>query len=280
MSIVGPAKLIQRAAVIREICDALMTEGIHYGKVPGTNRRSLLQPGAETLAVSFRLGDRYELTHEDLGGGHRIYQSKCSIYHQPTETLLAEAIGVCSTMEEKYRWVTKPATCPACGADAIIKSQQKYGGGYVCWKKKDGCGQRFPDDAQLKAERVERDNPADLYNTVAAMAQKRAKVRGIRMATGASDIFTDSVDDHREPAVEHHAPPQAPPTSSRKTTSSSDDAPKFAAALKAYAKMRNVSWDEVLREFGPPDRWGYTDPPILEAEVKAFINKMAPQPEK
>jgi hypothetical protein len=36
--------------------------------------------------------------------------------------------------------------CPACGAAAIIASKPEYGGGYVCWEKKGGCGAKFAED--------------------------------------------------------------------------------------------------------------------------------------
>lgn len=35
--------------------------------------------------------------------------------------------------------------CPKCNKAAIIKGQDKYGGGWLCWTKKEGCGAKFPD---------------------------------------------------------------------------------------------------------------------------------------
>ena len=35
--------------------------------------------------------------------------------------------------------------CPACGADAIIKSKAEWGGGWVCYKKRGGCGVKWPE---------------------------------------------------------------------------------------------------------------------------------------
>jgi hypothetical protein len=39
--------------------------------------------------------------------------------------------------------------CPACKRDAIIKSRAEYGGGWLCHKKRGGCGMRWPEDAPL-----------------------------------------------------------------------------------------------------------------------------------
>lgn len=35
--------------------------------------------------------------------------------------------------------------CPACGKPAIIKSKAEYGGGWICFEKKGGCGRKFKD---------------------------------------------------------------------------------------------------------------------------------------
>jgi len=35
--------------------------------------------------------------------------------------------------------------CPACGAQAVIKGKAEYGGGWLCWKKRGGCGEKFAD---------------------------------------------------------------------------------------------------------------------------------------
>ena len=37
--------------------------------------------------------------------------------------------------------------CPSCGEKAIISSKPEYGGGWICFKKKNGCGKKWgPDD--------------------------------------------------------------------------------------------------------------------------------------
>lgn len=42
------------------------------------------------------------------------------------------------------RSASKSATCPECGkAGTIIKGSAEYGGGWLCWKKKGGCGAKF-----------------------------------------------------------------------------------------------------------------------------------------
>jgi hypothetical protein len=42
-------------------------------------------------------------------------------------------------------------TCPSCGkVDAVIKGKEEYGGGWVCWKRKNGCGHGWQDAPKEK----------------------------------------------------------------------------------------------------------------------------------
>ena len=41
--------------LVQEVMKAVMLEGTHYGKIPGTPKPSLWKPGAEVLAATFRI---------------------------------------------------------------------------------------------------------------------------------------------------------------------------------------------------------------------------------
>lgn len=102
-------------------------------------------------------------------------------------------------MESKWRFRKAEQKCPSCGKETIIKGKKDYGGGWLCYGKKGGCGAKFKDgDPAIENQnmgRVEHDNPADYYNTCLKMAKKRALVDAILTATAASDIFTQDVED-------------------------------------------------------------------------------------
>lgn len=51
-------------------------------------------------------------------------------------------------------------TCPACGAQAVIAGKPEYGGGFVCWKNKGGCGAKFADESELTGDSGPEDAPA------------------------------------------------------------------------------------------------------------------------
>lgn len=40
-------------------------------------------------------------------------------------------------------------TCPQCHVAAVIKGNEEFGGGWVCWKKKGGCGATFLSEDEL-----------------------------------------------------------------------------------------------------------------------------------
>ena len=53
-----------------------------------------------------------------------------------------EPVYVVATWDA-YAQMQEAALCPHCGADAIIRGREEYGGGWLCFKKKGGCGAKF-----------------------------------------------------------------------------------------------------------------------------------------
>ena len=181
-----------------------------YGVIPGTQRPTLLQPGAQKLAVLFRLAPEYVITPRDLGGGHIEYLVQCRLLHQGTGNFIGSGIGSCSSMESKYRWRGGAFTCPDCGKEAIIKGKAEYGGGWLCWGKKGGCGAKFPESQFTGTpERKENEDISDCLNTVLKMAQKRALVSAITTCTAASDLFTQDMEEAHAVAPAPYEPPPA-----------------------------------------------------------------------
>jgi len=191
--------IIAHVRLIEEVKAAVMKESVHFGTIPGCgDKPTLLKPGAEKLLMTFQLCSDHDVEMKDLGNGHREYLVKTPI-RTPNGILLATGLGSCSTMESKYRWRDSSKKCPACGKAAIIKGKEEYGGGWICFKKKDGCGAKFNDgDQKIESQssgRVENADLADTYNTVLKMAKKRSMVDGTLAATGSSDFFAQDLED-------------------------------------------------------------------------------------
>ncbi len=190
----------------------------HYGIIPGAKKPSLWKPGAEKLCLLFRLDPQYHsepVAPDSGGGGHLTVKSICTLYHIPTGQRFGSGEASCSTRESKYAYRVASRVCPACGVAAIIKGKTEYGGGWLCFKKRDGCGAKYPDDdAQIVDQptgRVANEDLADSYNTVLKMANKRALVAGILNVTAASDVFTQDAEDFGGRSDDEREDPRSEP---------------------------------------------------------------------
>ena len=190
--------------LIQEVMKEVMKEGQHFGRIPGCgDKPTLLKPGAEKLSMTFRLrpimdNDR-DIAIIDFQNGHREVRVYCHIYN--TAGLeLATGIGSCSTMESKYRYrggekvgIGKPVPTEYWNlkkAGKVKEAQELIGGAGLAPGKIDGNW-----EICRIGEKMENPDIADTYNTVLKMAKKRAYVDGILSATGASDIFTQDIED-------------------------------------------------------------------------------------
>ena len=112
-----------------------MQEGIDndYAVIPGCTKKSLLQPGA-TKIKTFATCATKSISHDiiDLPNNHREYRVLMGMYDLETGKLIGDCMGICSTMESKYRFRAKERKCPKCNAEAIIKGKAEYGGGWLC----------------------------------------------------------------------------------------------------------------------------------------------------
>ena len=190
--------VLRQVRLIQEVMKKTMKEGEHFGVIPGTEKPCLLKSGAEKLSLTFRLRPKFRIERLDLTGEHREYVITCDLFNQAGGHE-GQGIGSCSTMESKYRWRQAKRQCPKCGAEAIIKGKEEYGGGWLCWKKQDGCGAKFaetaPEIVSQMADRAENPDIADTFNTVLKMAKKRALVDATLTATAASDLFAQDLED-------------------------------------------------------------------------------------
>lgn len=197
---------IERKKQINKYVQGVMTEGEDYGKIPGGQQKPvLLKPGAEKLSSIFGLAPRYvvESEVEDwMGTNHGgepffSYRYRCQLYR--ADRFMGEAIGSCNSWETKYRWRNATRKCPECGIEAIIAGKAEYGGGWLCFKKKSGCGAKFAaNDERIQGQDVGKiPNPdvADQVNTFQKMAQKRALVAAVLVVTNCSDAFTQDLED-------------------------------------------------------------------------------------
>lgn len=189
--------------LIQQVMGQVMQKDMHYGVVPGCgDKPTLLKPGAEKLCMTFRLRPLIDAAKDievrdidPVGGdggtiyGHREYRVTCHITNMAGEEI-ATGIGVCSTMEGKYRFRAENTNQPVPSEYWQARDKNLLGGPTFTPRKIDQKWFIF--------QRVEHDNPADYYNTCLKIAKKRALVDGTLSATAASDMFTQDVEDMAE----------------------------------------------------------------------------------
>lgn len=200
---------------VRRAMENVMKDGTHYGKIPGTPKPTLYQPGAQVLALTFKLRPSFEVTKTLLSGDHREVDVKTTIT-DAGGAFIGHGVGSCSTMESKYRYRKADGNWEATGQPvpktywalknpveqkrAIVMIMDDSSGNFGVrniakpGEKKDWQIVRYLEAGAVK----ENENLADVWNTVLKMAKKRSYVDAILNCTAASDVFTQDVEDLEE----------------------------------------------------------------------------------
>lgn len=203
----------ERVALVLELMANVLEEGKDYGRIPGTDKPTLYKPGAEKLCLAFQLAPEEPRT-EDLSTDDQIRYRLGVPITAPHGRLLAVGVGEASTNEEKYRW-KKPVCDEEWDETPAHLRREKW------FKGKAGA---------YKGKQV-RTSPADLANTALKMAHKRALVHGVLLATGASSVFNQDLEDFEQELRESIIAADDVPTAPAKT-------PQRASATGAKAASR------------------------------------------
>lgn len=134
MPVMDIAAAIRRRNMLYQFVKSeLMVPGIDFGKVPGTDKDTLLKPGAEKLMSFFGLmpilvpvTEELDWTGERHGGEPFFYfKYRCDVFYGSVRVTASE--GICSSMEKKYRYRWVPAhEAEALGID--VAAAPKAGG--------------------------------------------------------------------------------------------------------------------------------------------------------
>lgn len=237
---IAPVVQVQDALVayqaFKDLVAGLLREDQDYGKVPGTDKPTLLKPGAEKLCNVFGLRPTFETiesvsdwTGVDHNGEPFFLHHVCCKLLRNGE-IVSSAEGLCSSWESKYRWRWVPeAQLPphlareglrtrggkvSEFAFAIEKAETsgQYGKPAAYWQQfrdaiANGTARKIQKSTKKGAAmdaweidglqfRVPNEDIYDVANTVLKMASKRAFVAATLLATHASDYFTQDVEDY------------------------------------------------------------------------------------
>jgi len=275
-------EIVARVDKIKQVQQRIMKEGVHFGVVPGTvSKPSLLKPGAELLCLTFQLDPQFTLD-ERHDGDHLEVVVTCTLYHSRSGARLGSGIGSCSTRESKYAYRKSERVCPKCDAAAIIKGKAEYGGGWLCYGKKGGCGAKFKDDDEAitgqDVGRIANPDLPDLYNTVRKMACKRAHVAACLFVTGGSELFTQDIedmgDDREGPAQRNGG--GKPASGARRNGNGGPNAPGGSEAfVKLSDEILSVHTSEELESLVPAARRAREQKTITPAEYQSLRDAYA-----
>jgi hypothetical protein len=227
----GEAK--QRYDLFQNFVHDILKKDHDFGEIPGTKKPTLLKAGAEKLGAFFGIRPVFVLqesvndwTGKDHGEPFFFREYKCQGYRNGE--LIGEGVGSCNSWEKKYRyrWMNElevPASIDKSKLEfmdgavsefkfAVEKSETtgKYGKPASYWKqfkdaidnntakeitRKTKSGEMAAWEIGGKLYAVPNHDPADQVNTIDKMAQKRALVAMILIATNASDYFTQDMED-------------------------------------------------------------------------------------
>lgn len=266
-------RVIAQKIAIQGMMGKVLHDNVHYGTVPGTvkegekPKKSLYKPGAETICMLFRLRPEYEVVTRREEPDFLAFEVRCRLYHIQTGELWGEGIGSVNSRESRYLNQIMSKVCPECGKPAIIRGKEEYGGGWLCYPKKDGCGAKFAiADARIvdQVGQIVSAKVWEMHNTLIKMGQKRAHVAATLTATAASDFFTQDLEDLEEAAEGNEGgergttgkatpvraagtpevkPPRATPVQIRDLREALD---ALEIGIKAAADLKNGEREKVL----------------------------------
>lgn len=193
---------------ILQVMEALMQPGTDYGTIPGTDRPTLLKPGAEILAQTYSLRPEIRIDRREVGDGVSApslsYSIICALHVGSLDgPVVGEGVGSANSWEKRYRWRRGGRVCPGCEKAGLVRTH-KGTDKEQWWHPSDarpdgGCGANFtkddPEVIEQPTEDVENPDPHDLDNTLLKIGKKRAFVDAVLTATAASGIFTQDLED-------------------------------------------------------------------------------------
>lgn len=217
-----------------EFTKSILKKDLDYGVIPGTPKPALLKAGAEKLRFAYGLSIELEMIDKtvDLDKPFVDYTYKCTVKSKQGQ-ILSQCEGSCNSLEAKFGYAWLPVTELPEGTDittlrhrsygkkiqefefAITKAETtgQYGKSAEYWNNwkqaiKNNTAKKIVKTARTGKEmeaweldetitqyRIANPDVVGLKNTIMKMAQKRAFVGGVLIATGASEFFTQDIED-------------------------------------------------------------------------------------
>lgn len=205
----------------------ILKENLDYWTIPGTWKPTLYKAGAEKLRFVYWFTVEMEKTDQELDVQNDFYTCdyKATVRSKSWQ-LLSQCEGNCSTQESKYFYNFSLAGPQPSYDEATILKEKWLGKRKKIW------------DKWVFLEKIESKNKIGLRNTIQKMAQKRAFVWAILIATGASEFYTQDLEDMDIPIVDWEIEPEQP-----KGDESKSGAPENTTSKKKTNKKSETKPD-------------------------------------
>jgi len=174
-----------KLGLVQRFFKEVMVQNQDYGLIPGTDKPTLLKPGAEKLCEFYGYAPRVKHVEEEKNTETGFYRARVTValVHRRSGVVVAEGVGEANTMEGRYRWRWVPEWKLPEGIDKSALYSEA---------RKDKHGKTY------RMYRLENQDPWTLWNTVLKMGKKRALIDAALSATRSSGIFTQDVEDLAE----------------------------------------------------------------------------------
>lgn len=179
------ADMKTKLGLVQRFFKEVMVKDQDYGIIPGTDKPTLLKPGAEKLCELYGYAPVIKQVEEEKNIETGFYRARVTValIHRRSGTVVAEGVGEANTMEGRYRWRWVPEWKLPEGIDKT---------GLYSETRVDKNGKKY------KMYRLENQDPWTLWNTVLKMAKKRGLIDATLSATRSSGLFTQDIEDLTE----------------------------------------------------------------------------------
>ena len=173
---------MQKISIFQTVIQKNLKPDHDYGVIPGTEKPTLLKPGAEKILMLMGLTSEYEVIEkvQDYENGFFAFTVKAILTKNGVK--ITEGVGHANTKESRYRnrWVTE-SKLPEGVDKSTLKTRQKES--------------KFKEGEYYTEYLLENSDSFTLANTVLKMAKKRSQIDAVLTVASLSEIFTQDLED-------------------------------------------------------------------------------------
>ena len=165
---------LQKISRFQQIVQKTLKRGHDYGVIPGTDKPTLLKPGAEKILMLMGLTSEYHITEriQDYDKGFFAFTVRCELYKNGIK--ITEGVGHCNTKERKYRNQDPYTLANTCLK--MAKKRAQIDATLTVASLSEVFTQDIEDMAEfIQAEKTETMTPTDAANTVIKFGKHKGK---------------------------------------------------------------------------------------------------------